>query len=307
MSYASTYSELEEENVSVTSNLSYYVTQKEFKNVTKVDTSDFALKTNVAEIKKKVDDIDVDKIDFIDELQGKNYIEDSYLYFKLEQRYLETSKLTKTNVFSWKSVGLSDEKIKSSGETYSPTLPFDKEKKYLTFNSDILAQEKIVYNHESVVNIYVVYTLLYWPNSTIDCLKNCLFGAIAFYRKWSGYGLAFGIKDYVHTESGKNAKNLVILCVDTSDDDKTTENNILVLGKGSVSITRTETIKAKKEIKTNCTITNEKFVLSLHYNGDDSYLFVNGIGQYRFKEKSTEIKPRKLCLVGFSDDTYLFS
>ena len=32
------------------------------KNVTKVDTSNFALKTNVAEIKKRVDDIDVDKI-----------------------------------------------------------------------------------------------------------------------------------------------------------------------------------------------------------------------------------------------------
>ena len=66
MSYISTYSEVEEEIVSVTFNLSHYVTQKEFKNVTKVDTSDFALKTNVAEIKKKVDDIDVDKTNFID-------------------------------------------------------------------------------------------------------------------------------------------------------------------------------------------------------------------------------------------------
>ena len=66
MSYVPTYYEIEEEIVSVTLNLSNYVTQKEFKNVAKVDTSDFALKTNVAEIKKKVDGIDVDKIDFID-------------------------------------------------------------------------------------------------------------------------------------------------------------------------------------------------------------------------------------------------
>ena len=42
------------EIVSVTLNLSNYVTQKEFKNVTKVDTFDFSLKTNVAEIKKKL-------------------------------------------------------------------------------------------------------------------------------------------------------------------------------------------------------------------------------------------------------------
>ena len=87
MSYVPTYSEVEEEIASVTLNLNNYVTQKEFKNVTKVDTSDFALKTNVGEIKKKVDDIDVDKIDFIDELQGKNYIEDSYFHFKPEYIY----------------------------------------------------------------------------------------------------------------------------------------------------------------------------------------------------------------------------
>ena len=53
MSYVPTYSEVEEEIVSVTLNLSHYVTQKEFKNLTKVDTSDFALRVNVAEIKKK--------------------------------------------------------------------------------------------------------------------------------------------------------------------------------------------------------------------------------------------------------------
>ena len=85
MSYVPTYSEVKEEIVSVALNLSNYVTQKKFKSLTKVDTSDFALKTNVAEIKKKVDGIDVDKIDFIDKLQGKNYIEDSYLY--LNQKY----------------------------------------------------------------------------------------------------------------------------------------------------------------------------------------------------------------------------
>ena len=59
MSYGPTYSEVKEEIVSVTLNLSNYVTQKEFNIVTKVDTSDFALKTNGAEIKKKVDSIDV--------------------------------------------------------------------------------------------------------------------------------------------------------------------------------------------------------------------------------------------------------
>ena len=52
MSYVPTYSEVEEEIVNVTLNLGNYVTQKEFKSLTKSDNSDFVLKTNVAEIKK---------------------------------------------------------------------------------------------------------------------------------------------------------------------------------------------------------------------------------------------------------------
>ena len=92
-----TYSEVEEEIVSVTLNLSNYVTQKEFKSLTKVDTSDFALKTNVAEIKKKIDDIDIDKINGIDELQGKNYIENSYLHLNKKYRYFKYDKTVHRN------------------------------------------------------------------------------------------------------------------------------------------------------------------------------------------------------------------
>ena len=92
ISYIPTYSEVEEKIVSVTLNLSNYVTQKEFKNLTgNVDTSDFALKTNVAEIKKKVDSIDVNKINDIDKLQGKSYVDDgSYLYFESSVKYYTT-------------------------------------------------------------------------------------------------------------------------------------------------------------------------------------------------------------------------
>ena len=154
MTYVPTYSEVEEEIVSVTLNLSNYVTQKEFKNVTKVDTSDFTLKVNVAEIKKKADDTDVDKIDFIDELQGKNFVEDSYLY-RYEYRYFKITGIK--SVLSWKSIGLSDEKLKSIGDDYSPELWYDKERTYLNFRKDVLAQEKITYTHDHTVNLYINY------------------------------------------------------------------------------------------------------------------------------------------------------
>ena len=53
MSYVPIYSEVKEEIVSVALNLRNYVTQKEFKNVTKVDTSDFALKTKLMLLRLK--------------------------------------------------------------------------------------------------------------------------------------------------------------------------------------------------------------------------------------------------------------
>ena len=81
--------------------MSNYVTQREFISLTKVDTSDFALKTNVAEIKKKVGDIDIDKINGIDELQGKNYVEDSYLCLSEKYRYFEVDKTDTQKRLSW--------------------------------------------------------------------------------------------------------------------------------------------------------------------------------------------------------------
>ena len=52
----------------------------------------------------------------------------------------------------------------------------------------------------------------------------------------------------------------------------------------------------------NFTNTNEKFCLSLHYNGANSYLFVNGTEVYKFKAKDSEIVPSPLCLGNISKD-----
>ena len=42
---------------------------------------------------------------------------------------------------------------------------------------------------------------------------------------------------------------------------------------------------AEKMYSPNFTIANKTFCLSLHYNGDDSYLFVNGKKAIKFKAK----------------------
>ena len=52
----------------------------------------------------------------------------------------------------------------------------------------------------------------------------------------------------------------------------------------------------------NFTVTKEKFCLSLHYNGANSYLFVNGTEIYKFKAKYSEIVAAPLCLGNISKD-----
>ena len=52
----------------------------------------------------------------------------------------------------------------------------------------------------------------------------------------------------------------------------------------------------------NFTVTNKNFCLSLHYNGADSYLFVNGTEIYKFKAKDFEILVGPICLGNISKD-----
>ena len=46
----------------------------------------------------------------------------------------------------------------------------------------------------------------------------------------------------------------------------------------------------------NFTVTRKNFCLSLHYNGTNSYLFVNGTEIYKFKAKDSGIAESPLCL-----------
>ena len=49
----------------------------------------------------------------------------------------------------------------------------------------------------------------------------------------------------------------------------------------------------------------KKLLLSLHYNGSNSYLFVNGTEITKFKEKDSEIAAVPLCLGNISEDLFV--
>ena len=52
----------------------------------------------------------------------------------------------------------------------------------------------------------------------------------------------------------------------------------------------------------NFIVTKKKFCLSLHYNGANSYLFVNGREIVKFKAKDSEIVVSPICLGYISKD-----
>ena len=62
------------------------------------------------------------------------------------------------------------------------------------------------------------------------------------------------------------------------------------------------TLTAEKMHSINFTVTKKKFCLSLHYNGANSYLFVNGREIYKFKAKHSETVTTPLCLGNISKD-----
>ena len=50
------------------------------------------------------------------------------------------------------------------------------------------------------------------------------------------------------------------------------------------------TLTAEKEYTINFTERHKQFCLSLHYNGVNSYLFVNGVAICKFKAKNTRFR-----------------
>ena len=61
-------------------------------------------------------------------------------------------------------------------------------------------------------------------------------------------------------------------------------------------------LSAEKMYSINFTERDKRFCLSLHYNGANSYLFVNGKEIMKFKAKDSEIVTTPLCLGNISKD-----
>ena len=76
----------------------------------------------------------------------------------------------------------------------------------------------------------------------------------------------------------------------------------LVLREGPIQELDDTALTAEAKYPINFTQSGKLFVLSLHYNGNNSFLFVNATKIYHFKTKYSEKKDYELCLSNILKD-----
>ena len=110
--------------------------------------------------------------------------------------------------------------------------------------------------------------------------------------------------EVVYSVGNGFGRNVIIFGVDVSSsvhvDNK--GKDILILGKGPTKGLGEHLLTAEKMYSVNFNNYREKYCLSLHYNGANSYLFVNGTEITKFKVKDSEIVATPLCLGNISKD-----
>ena len=245
--------------------------------------------------------------------RGKNYFEEdgtqNYVVFQLKTIN------SADNISEWKSKTLSNESYKTPNtynNSLNPLLDYVKTKIRVKFSGSCLKQVKATLNPRATANMYIVYEISKNYNiSSYPTLENCLFRAVSFtnnadidYYKYSGYGIGFDRKGEFSFGSRGFGINCIIFGADLTNSSHANnrKNNILVPDKHFTQGVNVTTIYAEQLYKINFTENNKKFCLSLHYNGGNSYLFVNRTEIIKFKAKDSEIVPYPLCLGNISKD-----
>ena len=126
--------------------------------------------------------------------------------------------------------------------------------------------------------------------------------------KYSWYGIGFGSHTQFSFKNKGMGKNVIIFGADIRSSVHTDNKgkDILIVGKGPAQGLDDTTLKAEAEYRINFTQSNRKTVLSLHYNGGNSFLFVNAKKIYQFKANDSEIKKVSLVYRKYFEKFYSY-
>ena len=231
--------------------------------------------------------------------------------------------LNPKNISEWKSTGIYNHVSNSSMTAFANTktnLPnYNNDGRINVYLSDNHFQQNsgIFPNINNAINIYCVYKLDPIA-STRDTSQNALFGAVQITKNatvydknnYKGYGICFDERSqfgHTITENGRahttNGRNVLFFGADMSFSTHATNraNHIYLMGDGLTQGINDTTLYAEKNYWRNFTDPGKNFVLTLHYNGNDSYLFVNGRQELKFKCKTDQLIKEEICLGNLSN------
>ena len=179
---------------------------------------------------------------------------------------------------------------------------------------------KFFSNINNAINIYCVYKLdpIASTRDTSYTIQNTLFGAVQITKNatdydknnYKGYGICFDERSqfsHTITENGHahttNGRNVLIFGADMSFSTHATTraNHIYLMCDGLTQGINDTALYVEKNYWRNFTDPGKKFVLSLHYNDNDSYLFVNGRQELKFKCKTDQLIKEKMYLANLSN------
>ena len=234
--------------------------------------------------------------------------------------------LTSRDISEWKSSGIynysSDSNMNAFANAKSNLTNLKNDgRMHVHLSGNHFQQNKVnIRNDGNVINTYCVYKLdpIASSRDTSFTIQDALFGAMQITKNatdnsknnYKGYGIYFDEgSQFGHTmiEGGRthitNGRNVLIFGADMSFSIHRTNraNHIYVMGDGLTQGIHDTTLYVEKKYFRNFTELNVKFVLSLHYNGNDSYLFVNGRQELKFKCKTDQLVKEELCIGNLSD------
>ena len=241
------------------------------------------------------------------------YLQQSHLVYECK---VNPFNFNNEKILKWKSTGIfnySDYYSMKSIENTKKELPIlENDEKMCVYlqgspfqqNSALTANNDHLINNNAI-NIYIVYKLdpIASSRDTTFTIQNALFGAMQITKNtdtskynYKGYGICFDERsEFGHTMTEgahtTDARNVLIFGADMSFSvhKSNKANHIYVMGTGLTQGIHDTMLYAEKNFYRNFTDLGKKFMLSLHYNGDDSYFFVNGRQELKFKCKTDQL------------------
>ena len=301
--------------------MSYYPPYRSSSNNIKVeldiDLSIYATKDDVKKVEDKVDENE----------RGLSFNRGFFFYLK-KNHYVYECKSSSFDITipansrihfkinTWKSTGIfsSSSNIMIAVKNASGDLPrlgvFGDY--YVNLSGNHFQQDKAnIFNTNNNIgtNIYCVYKLDPISSRRNDTftVQNALFGSIQITKnadtsrhEYKGYGICFDEGGTFSKGNITNGRNVLIFGAHESSltHANNKANNIFVMGDGLVQGINDTTLYAEKIYSQNFTQPNKKFVLSLHYSKYDSYLFINGKQELKFKAKPNPILIQKRLCIG---------